>query len=539
MSRRYRKASIDQINPLNEPTIEQLADEVRFVLPDDYNASRLLWNNLSKFADRPAIYHESGIWTYAKLAEEASRIGQHLRKYSDPGERVLLLLDDDPVYPAAIMGSLRAGLVPILANTLSPIDLIAFYLADSEASTVVVSDDYRLLLDEGLIRGTTCKTVLDATNRPWADESTELPENPTTRRDSAFWMYSSGSTGRPKGIVHLHEDVPYTAQTYSASILRLEENDVCFSIPKIFFAYGFGNSVSFPMSCGAAAVLLSGRPTPERIFEHITKFRPTVLFGLPTLYTALMHHPAAVEADLGSVRLCVSAAEILSEDLATQWQSLFGLKIIEGLGSTEMLHIYLSNDESWQKSGSAGRIVPGYAVKLLDKEGQKVDQGEEGVMYVRGLSGAEQYWNRPDKTSETMRDGWLMTGDCFVMDSDGFYYFKGRADDLVKVSGQWVYPMEIETTLNEHPKVKECCVLAVELGDQRLTIKAWVSLVDGIDVDEDTTRELQQFTKTKLLPHKYPRQVVYLNSLPKTGTDKIDRQVIRKMAPENSDRPDQ
>ena len=267
--------------------------------------------------------------------------------------------------------------------------------------------------------------------------------------------------------------------------------------------------------------------TPERVFEQIAKHRPTVLFGLPTIYTALAHSAVAETADLSFVRLCISAAEILSEELAVKWKTRFGLNIIEGLGSTEILHIYLSNDETLQKTGSAGRAVPGYVVKLLDIDGQEVGPGEEGVMYVRGLSGAETYWNRPDKTSETMRDGWIMTGDCFVMDEDEHYFFKGRADDLVKVSGQWVYPMEIETTLNEHPKIKECCVQAIELADRRLTIKAWVALVDGIDGDEDFTKELQSFVKSKLLPHKYPREVVYLEALPKTGTNKIDRQVLK------------
>ncbi len=515
---------------MKEPSVEQLTQEVGFALPEQYNAARLLWDNLEKNADRPSIYHESGVWTYAALIEEAARIGRHLRKYSDPGDRILLLLDDEPIYPAAIMGSLRAGLVPILANILSPPDLIAYYLADSAATAAIVSDEYRLLLDTGVINGTACRTVLNAAHRSWDTEPAELSEYPTSRRDPAFWMYSSGSTGQPKGIVHLHEDAPYTAQTYSADILKLTKSDICFSVPKIFFAYGFGNSVTFPMSRGAASVLLSGRPTPERIFEQVAKYQPTVFFGLPTLYTALMHHVGAAEADLSSVRLCISAAEILSEELAAHWYSRFGLKIIEGLGSTEMLHIYLSNDEGWQKSGSAGRVVSGYAIKLLDKDQRKVDQGEEGILYVRGLSGAEQYWNRPDKTEQTMRDGWIVTGDCFVRDEDGFFFFKGRADDLVKVSGQWVYPMEIETTLNEHPKVKECCVLAVELEDQRSTIMAWVSLVEGVVADNDAARELQQFAKAKLLPHKYPRKVEFLSSLPKTGTDKIDRQAIRKMA---------
>ena len=514
---------------MTEPTIQHLADTVGFELPEFYNAARLLWDNLQENAARPAILHDTGTWTYAELADEAARIGNHLKKFCAPGDRVLLLMEDEPVYPAAIMGGMRAGFVPILTNTQSPADLIELFLEDSGAIAAIVSENFQFLLKDEMIEALPCQIILMAQRRPWASEPTVLPEHPTSRRDQAFWMYSSGSTGRPKGIIHRHEDAPYTAETYGANILKLHPDDICFSIPKVFFAYGFGNSVSFPMSRGAATVLLSGRPTPERVFEQIAKYRPTVLFGLPTIYTALAHSAVADTADLSFVRLCISAAEILSEELAVKWKARFGLKFIEGLGSTEMLHIYLSNDELLQKTGSAGRAVPGYAVKLLDIDGQEVGPGEEGVMYVRGLSGAETYWNRPDKTNETMRDGWIMTGDCFVRDEDGYYFFKGRADDLVKVSGQWVYPMEIETTLNEHPKVKECCVLAIELTDRRNTIKAWVALVDGIDGDGDVTKELQSFVKSKLLPHKYPREVVYLDALPKTGTDKIDRQVLRKL----------
>ena len=516
------------IRAMTEPTIQQLADRVGFNLPDDYNAPRLLWENLPENATRPAIFHDSGIWTYAELVDEAARIGNHLKKYCAPGNRVLLLMDDEPAYPAAIMGSMRAGFVPILTNSQSSADLIAYFLEDSGATAAVVSEEFESLLKDFETEALSCKSILQAQQRPWGPESTELLEHPTLRRDQAFWIYSSGSTGRPKGIVHRHEDAPYTAETYGAYILKLTSDDICFSIPKIFFAYGFGNSVTFPMSRGAAAVLLSGRPTPERVFEQIAKHRPSVLFGLPTLYTLLMHSAAADTADLSCVRLCISAAEILSKELTEKWKSHFGLTILEGLGSTEMLHIYLSNDETLQKATSAGRIVPGYAVKLLGADDREVSPDEKGEMYVRGLSGTEIYWNHPKKTSETIGDGWIKTGDLFVMDEDGFYYFKGRADDLVKVSGQWVYPMEIETSLNEHPKVKECCVQVIELADMRHTIKAWVVLVDGVDASQNVTKELQRFVKSKLLPYKYPREVVYLEALPKTGTNKIDRQALRK-----------
>lgn len=514
---------------MTEPSIQQLAESVGFKLPKIYNAARLLWDNLPQNADCPAIFHDSGMLTYTELANEAAQIGNHLKKLCLPGDRVLLLMDDEPAYPAAIMGCMRAGFVPILTNGQSPADLISYFLKDSSATAAIVSEGFEALLIDSEIERFSCQTVLQAQQRPWALESTELSEYPTVRRDQAFWMYSSGSTGLPKGIVHRHEDAPYTAETYGADILKLAPEDICFSIPKIFFAYGFGNSVTFPMSRGAASVLLSGRPTPERVFEQIEKYRPTVLFGLPTLYTLLAHSDAAESADLSCVRLCISAAEILSEELTSRWKTHFGLNIIEGLGSTEMLHIYLSNDETLQKARSAGRIVPGYAVKLLGADDQETSPGKEGEMYVRGLSGTEIYWNRPDKTGESIRDGWIKTGDLFVMDEDGYYFFKGRADDLVKVSGQWVYPMEVETLLNEHPKVKECCVQAVKLADMRLTIKAWVVLVDEVYGDENVTKELQSFVKSKLLPYKYPREVVYLEALPKTGTNKIDRQALRKM----------
>jgi len=513
---------------VNYPTAEELARSVGFDLPTRYNASQLLWDNLPENADQPAVLHDSGTWTYAELAAEAGRIGNYLRTISAPEDRVLLFMDDEPAYPAAIMGAMRAGLVPILANTLSPPDQIRFFLEDSGATACIVSDAFQDMFSADTVHGTACRKVLNAGAQPWANADSTLDSHPTKRRDPAFWMYSSGSTGRPKGVVHKHEDAAYTAETYAAEILKLTKDDICFSVPKVFFAYGFGNAVTFPMSRGAAVVLLSGRPDPARIYDQIARHRPTVFFGLPTLYNALVHSVLSETANLSSVRLCISAAEILSDEITSFWRSRFRLNIIEGLGSTEMLHIYLTNNESRQKAGSAGRLVSGYAVRLVTPDGREARPGEEGVMEVRGLSGAQIYWNRPDKTAETMRDGWLVTGDRFVLDDDGYYFFKGRADDLVKVSGQWVYPLEIELALNDHPKVRECCVQAIELPDQRLMIKAWVSLAEGEQGGAALTKELQNFAKATLLPHKYPREIIYLDDLPKTGTDKIDRQTLRR-----------
>ncbi len=495
-------------------------NEIGFDLPEQYNAARLLWDNLPERADNPAIFHDNGVVTYGELAAEAARIGNHLSRFCAPGDRVLLFLDDEPSYPAAIMGAMRAGLVPMLINTLSPPELLAFYLEDSAAKAIVSGAEYAAHFADATV------PVIIVSDRPWAAEAPTLNEHQTARGDMAFWMYSSGSTGKPKGVVHRHEDAAFTAHSYARHVLDIGPGDICFSVPKIFFAYGFGNSVTFPMSVGAAAVLLTGRPTPERVLSCLARYRPTIFFALPTVYTMLQKH-GLDGADMSSVRLFVSAAEILSNDLSEDWIARFGKPIVEGLGSTEMLHIYLSNTEAQRRPGSAGRVVPGYGVRLVLPDGTEAADGQEGVMQVAGVSGAKYYWNRPEKTAETMCDGWIDTGDRFARDADGFYYFKGRADDLVKVSGQWVYPLEIELALNEHPSVVEACVQAVELPDRRMTLKAWVTPrgVAGPALKD----ELQAHAKRMLLPHKYPREIVFLDALPKTGTDKIDRQRLRTM----------
>jgi acetyl-CoA synthetase len=340
-------------------------------------------------------------------------------------------------------------------------------------------------------------------------------------------MYSSGSTGRPKGIVHLQHDMAYTDRAFACNVLKLTPDDVCFSVPKIFFAYGFGNSITFPFSAGAASLLLPGQPKPTAVFAAIARFRPSVFFGLPTLYTTLTNADAASDADFSSLRLSLSAAEVLSADVFDGWKTLTGLEILEGLGSTEMLHIYLSNRADKKRPGAAGLRVPGYEFVLKGDDGGEVGDNEEGNLWVRGDSATPLYWNRPDKTAETIGEqGWIYTGDRFVRDSDGFHFFRGRADDLVKISGQWVYPLEVELCLTEHPQVRECAVFAAELPDRRMTLKAVVVMNNPAFDASEATRMLQDFVKAKLLPYKYPREIKFIGELPKTGTGKIDRQAL-------------
>jgi benzoate-CoA ligase family protein len=520
------------------------AREIGFFVPERYNASAILFDNLtSGHADRTAVTGPAGSRTYAELTADACRFGMALLSLgARPGHRVLLFLDDTPAYPAALFGAIRAGLVPVLINTLTPSDLLQFYLADSGARIAVTDAAFADRFNATacadtrlgcliIVNGTPASTPAVPTRS--ADEwlsapAPNLAAADTHRDDMAFWMYSSGSTGRPKGIVHLQHDMAYTHRSYAQDLLVLKPDDICFSVPKIFFAYGLGNSLTFPFAAGACSVLLPGQPKPAAIFDAIARYRPTVFFGLPTLYTALTKSHEAATADLSSLRLAVSAAEVLSAEVFHAWQAVSGLEIMEGLGSTEVLHIYLSNTPEHKKLGAAGKRVRGYEVKLTDASGREIADGEEGVLWVRGGSNAPCYWNRPDKTAETMRaGGWIYTGDRFSVDADGFYYFRGRADDLVKVSGQWVYPLEVELCLAEHPSVRECAVLAVEQDNGLTTLKAFVVLGDTTAASDVTTAALQDFVKGRLLPYKYPRQIAYLPDLPKTGTGKIDRQALR------------
>jgi benzoate-CoA ligase family protein len=453
------------------------AQEIQFSIPERYNASEILFQNIANGrGSRLAMIGPAGVRTYAQLCSDAGRWGNlFLSLGLTRGDRVLFCLDDTPVFPAAFFGAVRAGLVPLLTSLLSPADLLQFYLADSGAKLAVAEADVADKFNDTACTGTNLSALLIVNGEAKsgiavktiiadsdvARSAERLDAADTHRNEMAFWMYSSGSTGRPKGIVHLQHDMLYTERAYARNILRLTPDDICFSVPKMFFAYGFGNSITFPFCAGASALVLAGQPKPGPILAAIARYRPTVFFGLPTLYNALTNSPEGARTDFSSIRLCLSAAEPLSSELFDAWKNLTGLEIVEGLGSTEVLNNYLSNLPNRNKPGSAGMRVPGYEIALKDRAGRAIAGGDEGIMWVRGDSNTPLYWNRPEQTAETIRDGgWICTGDRFRRDSDGFYFFCGRADDLVKISGQWVYPMEVELCLSSHPLVRECAVLA-------------------------------------------------------------------------------
>jgi benzoate-CoA ligase family protein len=520
--------------------------EIGFTVPERYNASLILFDNLSDGrGERLALIGPAGTRTYTELCADASRWGHGFQSLGlQRGDRILMFLDDTPAYPAAFFGAVRSGFVPLLINTLTPPDLLQFYLSDSGAPIAVANAEFCSRFDAVACKDTQLRTLIVVNGvaddhavpnavaaEQWLQRfPANLPEAGTHRNEMAFWMYSSGSTGRPKGIVHLQHDMAYSEAAFARNVLKLKPEDICFSVPKIFFAYGFGNSITFPFSVGAATLLMPGQPKPAAIFEAIERYRPTVFFGLPTLYTSLTKAEGAAATDFSSLRMALSAAEVLSAEVFNGWKKLTGIEIVEGLGSTEALHIYLSNRPENKKLGAAGLRVPGYEVALKDSDGREVGDNEEGILWVRGDSNTPLYWNRPDKTAETIREeGWIYTGDRFVRDSDGFHFFRGRADDLIKISGQWVYPLEVELCLAEHPGVRECAVFAVELPDRRMTLKAVVVMNTGGFDSVDATKMLQDYVKASLLPYKYPREIKFLDELPKTGTGKIDRQALMKV----------
>ena len=520
------------------------AREIGFSVPERYNASAILFDNLAAGrGQRPAVIGPAGGRSYAQLAADAARWGNAFGSLGlSRGDRILMVLDDTPIYPAAFFGAVRAGFVPILINVLTPADLLRFYLEDSGAEAAVVEAEFcsrfetagggrtplkTLVVVNGEPTSVLCGVDIKKANEWLASFADRMACADTHRNDMAFWMYSSGSTGRPKGIVHLQHDMTYTHQSYARAVLKLSSEDICFSVPKIFFSYGFGNSITFPFSVGAASLLMPGRAMPAAVFAAIARYRPTVFYGLPTLYTLLTHAPEIRDADFSSLRLAISAAEILSSEIFNAWKAATGLKIIECLGSTEMLNVYLSNTPEHKKAGAAGLRVPGYEIVLKDDVGREVADGCEGMMWIRGHSGTPMFWNRPERTAQTIQqDGWLCTGDRLVRDQDGFYFFRGRKDDLVKVSGQWVNPIEVQRCLLDHPQVRECVVLPTELPDKRMALKAFVVPIAPVHDSKAAARALQEHAKLRLVPYKYPRFVTFLPELPKTGTGKIDRQAL-------------
>jgi len=473
--------------------------------------------------------------TYAELAENVNRAGNALKSLDiGQGDRVLMMVKDSSAFYSLFWGAIKAGVVPVPINTLLRAKDYQFMIEDSGCAGCIYSPEFAAEVEPALEAasrkpdhalptegdGETLASLMAA-----ADQA--LDAAPAKSDDDCFWLYSSGTTGTPKGAVHLHRDMVVTSEHYGAATLGLREDDVCFSAAKLFFAYGLGNGMTFPLWVGASAVLLPGPPTPDSTFATIETEKPTIFFGVPTLYAAQLKALETEEPDLSSLRACVSAGEALPADIYRRWKEKTGTQILDGIGSTEALHIFISNTLDDTNPGTSGRIVPGYEARIIDEAGGDVTVGESGRLMIKGDSTAKYYWNNPQKTASTMVDGWLDTGDTYIQDEDGYYHHCGRNDDMLKVGGIWCSPFEIEAKLIEHPKVLEAAVVGRADDDDLVKPEAFVVLNDAADAGDGTADELLQHCKTGLAKYKYPRWFNFVEELPKTATGKIQRFKLR------------
>jgi benzoate-CoA ligase len=511
-------------------------------IPRAYNfAHDILASNLAAGrAGKPAFIDADGSWTYGQLADRASRFGAALRaKGMRREERILICLLDTIDWPTAFLGALKAGVVAIPVNTLMTESDYEFMLADSRARMLVVSEALYPKFASLIAKSPDLQhIVVSGSNAQGHDRFEDLissasPEDytaPTTRDDIAFWLYTSGSTGKPKGAVHVHASLKLTNDLYAAPILGLKESDVCYSVAKLFFAYGLGNALTFPMSVGATTVLLADRPTPEGVAALLRKHPVTVFYGVPTFYAAFLaseNMPTRAETKF---RRCVSAGEALPSDVGKRWSAKYGNDILDGIGSTEMLHIFLSNAPGATKYGTTGKPVPGYDLKLIDDHGQPVPKGEMGELIIHGPTSAIMYWNNREQSRRTFMGEWTRSGDKYMQDEDGYYVYCGRNDDMLKVSGLYVSPFEVEGALQTHEDVLECAVVAWLDGDGLIKPKAFVVLKSQGKAGDELARALQDHVKTQLAPFKYPRWIEFRSDLPKTATGKIQRFMLRAEA---------
>ena len=509
-------------------------------IPRDYNfAADVLKRNLDAGrGDKPAFIDPRGSWTYGQIANRVERFGHVLRSLGvRREERVLMCLLDTVDWPTAFLGAIKAGVIAVPVNTLMTEDDYRFMLADSRARVLVVSDEIypkfvNLVgsapdLEHVIVSGSNAhghQGFEDLLNSATAEPVTA----PTKRDDMCFWLYTSGSTGKPKGAVHIQSDLRLTDDLYAAPILRLNDNDVCYSVAKLFFAYGLGNALTFPMSAGATTVLMPERPTPDSVAALLRKHPVTVFFGVPTFYAAFLASPAAPQKSEMKLRLSVSAGEALPPDVGRRWKERYGIDVLDGLGSTEMLHIFLSNSPGDVKYGTSGKPVPGYDIRLVADDGSVIaTQGEMGELQVRGPTSAIMYWNNREQSRDTFLGEWTRSGDKYVQDENGYYVYCGRRDDMLKVGGIYVSPFEVEGALQSHPDVLEAAVVAWADEEGLIKPKAFIVLKMADKAGDVLARALQEHCKQKLAPYKYPRWIEFRTDLPKTATGKIQRFKLR------------
>jgi len=485
--------------------------------------------------------------TYRELFRSVNRFGNGLKSLGVRiEERVLLLLLDCPEFAMSFFGAIKIGAVPVPVNTLLKADDYKYLLNDSRARVAVVSESLLPLIDaipqnelqylenvvvvgRGDREGVPQRPLLDFEDLI-ATNADQLEAARTSKDDAAFWLYSSGSTGRPKACVHLQHDMVVSSECYAKAILRITSDDRFFSVAKLFFAYGLGNALYFPLSVGGTSILLSGPPRPQDVFDTIARYRPTLFFSVPSNYVKLLAHeaPDGHQFDLSSVRHAVSAGEALPGSVFLRFKERFGVEILDAIGSTEGLHMMISNSPGAVRPGSSGKVLPGFEAKIVDENDRPVTRGEIGNLIVKGDSACSCYWNQHEKTKSTFSGDWLRTGDKYYQDPDGYFWYSGRADDMVKVSGVWVSPIEIERVLSEHPAVQEAAVVFRSDVDELPKPSAFVVLRNGAEGDKHLAKELEDFVISRLAIYKRPRWIEFLTELPKTATGKIQRFKLRE-----------
>ena len=513
--------------------------------PERFNFARHLIDLNAARSARTAYVDDAGRLSYGELADAVRRCAAGLAALGvRREERVLLLMHDCTDWPVAFLGCLYAGVVPVAVNTLLTADDYAFMLANSRAQAALVSAALLPTLQAALEKNPSHEVRELVVSRAgaalpagahdfagWlAAQAPREAAADTGADDMAFWLYSSGSTGRPKGTVHSHGNLYWTAALYAEPVLGLTERDVCFSAAKLFFAYGLGNALSFPLSVGASVVLMAERPTPEACFRRMKEHQATVFFGAPTGYAGMLASSALPARKEVALRLCSSAGEALPREIGERFTAHFGAEIIDGIGSTEMLHIFLSNRPGDVRYGTTGTPVEGYEVQLRDEHGRVVEGADEvGDLYIKGPSAALMYWGNRAKSRETFQGEWTKSGDKYSRDAAGYYTYAGRSDDMLKVSGQYVSPFEVESTLMQHPAVFEAAVIGVDDENGLTRAKAFVVLKNPDAAGDAVADELKTFVKAKLAPYKYPRQLEFVRELPKTATGKIQRFRLRQL----------
>jgi benzoate-CoA ligase len=512
-------------------------------VPDRFNFARHVLDVNATWPEKIAYIDDSGTFSYAELEDAVRRFAAGLHAMGlHREERILLIMQDSRDLPVALLGAMYAGIVPVPINTLLPAADYAYMLKHSGARAVITSAALLPVVMQALaetpvkvpliVSGESTDYSADSVGLHFSALLNQAPMAADGYADThadqfAFWLYSSGSTGRPKGTVHSHGNLFWTSELYGKPVLGIRHDDVVFSAAKLFFAYGLGNGFTFPLSVGATTVLMAERPTTKAVFQRLTQYKPTLFAGVPTLYVGMLAADDLPPRGETALRICASAGETLPREIGEKFRDHFGCDILDGIGSTEMLHIFLSNHSGDIRYGSTGKPVAGYRVELRDENQVAVGHGEIGDLYIRGPSAALMYWTNREKSCATFLGEWIKSGDKFIADQEGYYYYAGRSDDMLKVSGQYVSPIEIESVLIEHASVLECAVIGRNDESGLTKTVAYVVLKQSNDAGDTLAADLKAFVKSRLAPHKYPREIFFLDDLPKTATGKIQRFKLR------------